>query len=56
MIRSFVYLWGGGSMFRIPKYTKDRIALAVMLACAFIYSSAGEARRYSFDASQLNVG
>ena len=43
-------------MFRIPKYTKDRIAFAVMLACAFIYSSAGEARRYSFDASQLNGG
>lgn len=40
----------------VPKYTKTRVALAVMLVCAFIYSSTGEARRYSFDASQLNGG
>ena len=46
----FCFFWGA----RFPEYTKT--ALAVMLACAFIYSSAGEARRYSFDASQLNGG
>lgn len=40
----------------VPKYTKNRVALAVMFASAFIYSSTGEARRYSFDASQLNGG
>lgn len=54
----FGYFFGGGvcKLSRIPEYTKNRAALAVMLACAFIYSSAGEARRYSFDASQLNGG
>lgn len=55
----FGYFFGGRGvckLSRVPKYTKNRVALAVMLACAFIYSSAGEARRYSFDASQLNGG
>ncbi len=53
-----IFFWGGGvcKLSRVPEYTKSRAALAVMLACAFIYSSAGEARRYSFDASQLNGG
>ena len=40
----------------IPECAKNRVILAVMLTCAFIYSRAGEARRYSFDASQLNGG
>ncbi|ENQ1253785.1 fimbria/pilus outer membrane usher protein [Escherichia coli] len=40
----------------ILEYTKTKVALAVMMVCVFIYSSTGEARRYSFDASQLNGG